>query len=159
LSDALEQLDTLNNRHEINFDNQVLMAKYCIHSGRFADALKLLNGAQRVHPYLIPTITELKGRLQLLSNHPKDALPFYSDYLKDDSIPYLTMYSIARINAQLKNETEAWKWLKRAIDKGFKYFWVLKYDTAWNDYRRLQTWKDITAKIPVPIVMDDQPAK
>jgi hypothetical protein len=36
---------------------------------------------------------------------------------------------------------------------------VLKYDTAWNDYRRLQTWKDITAKIPVPIVMDDQPPK
>src|SRR5204862_7293164 len=38
LSDALEQLDTLNNRHEINFDNQLLMAKYCIHAGRFADA-------------------------------------------------------------------------------------------------------------------------
>jgi len=156
LSDALEQLDTLNNRHEIDFDNQLLMAKYCIHAGRFADALKLLTGAQQVHPYRILTITELKGRLQLLSNHPKDALPFYTDYLKDDSIPCLTMYSIARINAQLKNAPEAWKWLKLAIDKGFRYYWVIKYDTAWNDFRKLQPWKDITAKIPVPVVADDQ---
>ncbi|TMI97802.1 MAG: hypothetical protein E6H06_00785 [Bacteroidetes bacterium] len=157
LSDALEQLDTLNNRHEINFDKQVLMAKYCIHSGRFSDALKLLNGAQQIHPYRIPAITDLKGRLQLLSNHPKEALPLYMDYLMNDSSQYLTMYTIARLNAQLKNTSEAWRWLKLAIEKGFSYYWVLKYDSVWDAYRSLQPWKDITAKIPVPIISDGTP--
>jgi tetratricopeptide (TPR) repeat protein/uncharacterized caspase-like protein len=159
LSDALEQLDTLNNRHEINFANQVLMAKYCIHAGRFSDALKLLNDAEQIHPYKIWAITDLKGRLQLLSNHPKDALPFYMDYLNNDSTRYLTTYSIARIYAQLKNTGEAWKWLKLAVDKGFKYYWVLKYDPTWSDYREQQRWKEITSRIPVPIVSDDKLAK
>ena len=128
------------------------MAKYCIHSGRFADALKLLKDAQQIHPYKIPEITNLNGRLQLLSNHPKDALPFYIDYLKQDSTGYLTMYTIARLHAQMKNTNEAWKWLKLSIDKGFRYYWVLKYDPSWSDYRKLQQWKDLTAKIPVPVL-------
>ena len=128
------------------------MAKYCIHSGRFADALKLLKDAQQIHPYKIPEITNLNGRLQLLSNHPNNALPFYIDYLKQDSAGYLTMYTIARLHAQMKNTNEAWKWLKLSIDRGFRYYWVLKYDPSWSDYRKLQQWKDLTAKIPVPVL-------
>ena len=154
LSDALEQLDTLYNRHEINFPKQVLMAKYCIHSGRFPDALKLLKDAQQIHPYKIPEITDLNGRLQLLSNHPKEALPFYKDYLTADTNEYLTMYTIARLNAQMKNMNEAWKWLKLSIDKGFKYYWVLNYDDTWNDYRKTQQWKNITVKIARPEIVE-----
>jgi Tfp pilus assembly protein PilF len=153
-SDALEQLDSLYQRHEINFPKQVLMAKYCIHAGRFSDALKLLKDAKQIHPYKILEIIDLNGRLQLLSNHPKEALPFYKDYLTNDSTNYLTRYTIARLYAQMKNINEAWKWLKSSIDKGFNYYWVLKYDSAWNDYRNLQQWKDITAKIPVPEVTE-----
>jgi hypothetical protein len=69
------------------------------------------------------------------------------------------MYSIARINAQLKNMDEAAKWLKLSVNKGFKYYWVLKYDPAWDDYRRSPTWKQIIAKVPVPVITDTQPAK
>jgi hypothetical protein len=65
------------------------------------------------------------------------------------------MYTIARLFAQLKNETEAWKWLKLSIDKGFKYYWVLKYDATWNDYRKAQQWKNITGKIPVPDIIQN----
>ena len=155
LSDALEQLDSLYNRHEINFSKQVLMAKYCIHSGRFPDALKLLKDAQQIHPYKIPEITDLNGRLQLLSNHPKEALPFYKEYLtanpKDDR---LTIYTIARLYAQMGNTNEAWKWLQMALNKGFDFYWVLQYDTNWNDFRKLGKWKEITGKIPVPVVTE-----
>jgi tetratricopeptide (TPR) repeat protein len=159
LSDALEQLDTLYDRHQINFSKQVLLAKYCIHSGRFADALKLLDSAEKIHPYKVAEIVDLKGRLQLLSHHPNEALPYYMQYLKTDSTNCLTMYSIARINAQLKNMDEAAKWLKLSVNKGFKYYWVLKYDPAWDDYRRSPTWKQIIAKVPVPVITDTQPAK
>jgi len=144
----------LNNRHEINFPKQVLMAKYCIHAGRFADALKLLKDARQIHPYKIDEITDLNGRLQLLSNHPKEALAFYKDYLVNDPKEYLTMYTIARLNAQMKNMNEAWKWLKLSVDKGFKFYWVLNYDDTWKDYRKLQQWKNITAKIPRPEIVE-----
>jgi len=154
LQNALEQLDSLNTRHEINFPKQILMAKYCIHSGRFSDASKLLKDAQQIHPYKIPEITDLNGRLQLLSGRPKEALPFYKDYLPSDSSGYLTSYTIARLYAQMKNTAEAWKWLKWSIDKGFNYYWVLKYDEVWESYRQLQQWKNITGKIPQPEVIE-----
>ena len=147
LSDALQQLDSLYARHEINFPKQVLMAKYCIHSGRFNDAVKLLRDAKKIHPYNIPEITDLNGRAQLLSNHPKEALAFYADYLANDSTAYPTMYTIARLLAQTKNVNEALKWLKISIGKGFNYYWVLKYDATWDDYRKLPQWKEITANV------------
>jgi tetratricopeptide (TPR) repeat protein len=130
------------------------MAKYCVHSGRFSDALNLLRDAQQIHPYKIAEIGDLNGRLQLLSNHPKEALPFYKDYLTTDTTGYLTMYTIARLYAQMKNTNEAWKWLKLSIDKGFKYYWVLNYDDTWNDYRKLQQWKNIIGKIPRPEIVE-----
>ena len=64
------------------------------------------------------------------------------------------MYTIARLYAQMNNKEEAWKWLRLSINKGFNYYWVLKYDADWNDYRKLQQWKNITAKIPVPDIVE-----
>jgi len=154
LSNALEQLDSLYQRKEINFSMQLLMAKYCIYSGRFTDATKLLSEAKSIHPYTISEIIDFNGRLQLLSNHPKEAIMFYKDYLVNNPNDSLAMYTMAKLNTQLKNKAEAWKWLKLSIDKGFNYYWVLKYDAAWNDYRNLQQWKTIIAKIPVPEVVE-----
>jgi len=154
LKDALEQLDSLYQRKEINFSMQLLMAEYCIHSGRFADASKLLDEAKSIHPHKIKEITDLNGRLQFLSNHRKEAIAFYKDYLKDNPNDSPAMYTIAKLNAQLKNTDEAWKWLKLSVARGFNYYWVLKYDAAWNDYRKSQQWKTITGKIPEPEVIE-----
>jgi tetratricopeptide (TPR) repeat protein len=147
LTDALAQLDSLHNRGEINFSRQLLMAKYCIHAGRFAEAGSLLKEAQQIHPYKIAEIADLNGRLQLLSKNPKQALLFYREYLAlhpDDS---LAMYTIARLFAQMKNTTEAWKWLKQSIDKGFNFYWVLQMDESWNSFRSSGKWKELTGKI------------
>ncbi|HKB45849.1 MAG TPA: tetratricopeptide repeat protein, partial [Chitinophagaceae bacterium] len=154
LKDALEQLDSLYQRKEINFSMQLLMAEYCIHSGRFSDATNLLGAAKQIHPYKIPRITNLNGRLQLLSNHPKEALPFYKEYLSANPDDSLTMYTIARLYAQMGNKEEAWKWLRLSLNKGFDFYWVLQYDTTWNNFRKLSKWKDITGRIPVPEITE-----
>lgn len=153
LTAALEQLDSLYQRTEINFTMQLLMAKYCIHSGRFADASKLLSQAKAIYPYHLPEITDLNGRLQLLSNHANQALFFYKDYLAAHPDDSLAVYTIARLYAQTGNKEEAWKWLRSSIGKGFNYYWVLKYDRTWDAYRKSQQWKTITAKIPEPEVV------
>jgi len=150
LKDALDQLDSLHQRKEINFPMQLLMAKYCLHSGRFTEAANLLKEAKQIHPFNVAEITDLNGRLQLLSNHPKEALKYYMEYLSANPGDSLTMYTIAKLYAKMKNKSDAWKWLKLSIDKGFNYYWVLKYDSNWKDYRSRQQWKDITAKIHAP---------
>ncbi|HTE13140.1 MAG TPA: tetratricopeptide repeat protein, partial [Chitinophagaceae bacterium] len=142
-TNAMAQLDSLNRRHEINFSKQVLMARYYIHESRFAEAGNLLKRAQQIHPYKMPEIADLNGRLQLRSGQPKLALPFYKDYLAYDPNNPATMYTIARIYVQTGNAPEAWKWLEMAMAKGFRYSWVLKFDTVWDSYRKQAKWTDL----------------
>ena len=151
LKDALVQLDSLYRRNEINFTNQLQMAEYCIHAGRFADASKLLQEARQIHPYKVPAIDDLLGRLQLLSEHPQQALVFYKDYLSNKPKDgFLAMYTMAKLNARLNNQSEAWRWLQLSIDNGFDFYWVLKYDKAWDNYRKLNRWQEITRRVSVP---------
>jgi predicted Zn-dependent protease len=147
-SNALDQLDSLSRRHEINFDKQVLLAKYYIHESRFAEAAVLLKDAQQIHPYKIAAITDLNGRLRLLSKQPKQALVYYTNYLAMNPADASTMYTIARINAQAGNSSDAWKWLEMAMNHGFRYGWVLQFDTVWDSYRKQPKWSDLQKSFP-----------
>lgn len=144
---ALEQLDSLKARKEINYPAQVMLARYCIHAGRFADAGPLLKEAKAIHPYQQDELTDLEGRLQLMAGKPLQAIPYYKDYLSRHRDDPETSYTIARLYAKANNSTEAWKWLTQAINKGFNYYWVLKYDESWNAYRSNRKWTDLTKNI------------
>jgi len=144
---ALEQLDSLYSRKEINYIDQLILARYCIHAARFTDAAPLLTEARNIHPYRQDEITDLEGRLQLLANKPLLAIPIYKDYLSRHPEQPETMYTIARLYAKVKNTGEAWNWLSKSVKSGFNYYWVLKYDESWNDYRSSPKWTALTAGI------------
>lgn len=143
LQDALAQLDSLNIRKEINFPKQLLLAKYDIHSGRFAEAQQLLQEAKKIHPYVIPEIIDLNGRLQLLSQHPKEALGFYTQLYNENKNNFLVMYSIARLYAKLGNDAEAFKWLQLSLQKGFNYSYVLRFDPYTESLRKSAKWNSL----------------
>lgn len=142
-TNALAQMDSLLRRNEINFDKQLMMAKYYIHAGRFTEATDLLSKAEKIYPYKNFFITELNGRLKMLANLPEEALPFYNDYLAKNVNDEQTMYTIARIYAKTNNKAEAWKWLTKAISSGFNYSWVLAFDEAWKSYRTDNKWTQL----------------
>jgi tetratricopeptide (TPR) repeat protein len=123
------------------------MAEYCMHAGRFADAGLLLKEAKDIHPYRQDSITGLNGRLQLLTGKPLLAIAYYKEYLVNNPNDVNVMYSIAKMYALAKNNNEAWKWLTQAINKGFNYYWVLKFDESWNILRSSAKWKELTAAI------------
>lgn len=143
---ALEQLDTLQKRGEIDFSNQVLLAEYCMANSRFTDAKKFLDSTSAVHPYALANITDLQGRLYMLMKKPAAAIPWYKNYLALKPADPDATYSIARLYAQSGNKIEAWKWLEMAVKNGFRYYWVLLNDESWNDYRGTAKWKQITGK-------------
>ncbi|MDB5199289.1 MAG: tetratricopeptide repeat protein [Chitinophagaceae bacterium] len=151
---ALIQLDSLYQRKEINFPKQLLLAKYYIHSARFTDADTLLKEAQKIHPYKMHEIIDLNGRLQLLSQHPKEALQFYSQLLTLNEKDQFTMYSIARLYAKLENYNEAWKWLEASLKKGFNYAFILRFDPYMEALRTSAKWnslvKNFTMKVYPP---------
>lgn len=144
---ALEQLDSLFIRKEINYTDQLLRARFCIHAGRFAEAMPMLTEAKNIHPYRQDEITDLEGRLHLLSNQPLLAIPVYKEYLSRHPDQANIMYTLARLYAKTKNSSEAWNWLSKAVKSGFDYYWVLKYDDSWNDYRSSPKWTALTGAI------------
>jgi tetratricopeptide (TPR) repeat protein/uncharacterized caspase-like protein len=140
---AQEHLDTLLNRKEINLTKQVLLAKYYAHSSKFNEAKLLLDQAEAMHVDDVAEIKDLYGRIELLSNQPKKAIDRYKIYLLQKPDDVEAMYSIARMYAKLGNKNEAWHWLQTAMNKGFLYSYVLKYDEVWNTYRPQRKWKEL----------------
>lgn len=140
---AQVHLDTLLNRREINLSKQVLLAKYYTHSSKFKEAKLLLDQAEAIHVNNIAEIKDLYGRIELLSDQPKKAIERYKIYLLQKPDDVEAMYSIARMYAKLDNKNEAWRWLQTAMNKGFLYSYVLKYDEVWNTYRPQRKWKEL----------------
>jgi tetratricopeptide (TPR) repeat protein len=145
---AMEQLNYLYDSSQINFPKRLLFSEFNIHAGRFEKAKLLLDKAEEIHPYIVPEISELKGRLYLLANKPKEALLFYQRSLhaqKNDV--WFTSYSLARSYAQTGNDKEAFKWLQVAIDHGFNYSFVLLNDPYMDDLRKTAKWQTMISSI------------
>ncbi len=144
--DALAQLDTLYFRKEINFTMQLLFSKYLIHSGSFAKAESLMKESEKNHPFKIPELSDLSGRLKFMSALPNDALPFYQNYLAQNKNDFSTLYTLAKLYAQLGNKTDAWKNLEAAVDNGFPYSYILNDDAIWDEYRKDDKWNNTIIK-------------
>lgn len=144
---ALSELDTLNRRGQINYNAQVLMARYCIHAGRFDDAANLLKEAREIHPHQPDELTDLDARMHWLAKRPRQAIPLYMELLKKQPKNADAMYTIARAYASLNNSREAWKWLELSLKNGFDYYWVLKMDNSWDGFRSQYRWTALTRHI------------
>ena len=140
---ALEHLTYLYDNQKINFPNRLLLAELYIHSAEFAKGEKLLEEAQSIHPYIVPETFDLLGRMNLLARQPAKAIPFYKNYLAARANDPNTLYTIAKLYVQTGNSKEAAKWLEAAINKGFNYSWVLKFDPAWNVLRKTGVWNNL----------------
>lgn len=138
---ALKELTLLKNNKEINFPKMLLLAKYLIHSGSFDSAQLLLLDAEKIHPYKMPQIADLSGRLNLLEAQYKDAIGYYKQYMALNKNDYACMYSIARLYAKMGNSTEAWNWLQASLKNGFNFSYVLQYDPFIEIMRKSPKWK------------------
>ena len=112
------------------------------------EAKQLLEEARIIHPYYIPAIEDLSGRLLLLSGQPKQALYYYQGYLRGNENDSMALYTIGRLYAQIGNTSAAWKSLELSLKNGFNYSWVLKFDPVWNAYRQSPKWKALTDRYP-----------
>ncbi len=146
-SSALAQLDSLYNRKQLNSSSQLLMVKYFINAGRFKDAGDLLKEAKAIYVSEGSAISELNGRMQLLSKDPSKAIPYYTAYLASTPNDYSTMYNIARAYAQTGDKTQAFKWLNMALGKGFGFSWVLGIDPVWDKWKDSVQWKEQAGKL------------
>ena len=155
---AMKQLNYLYDSSQINFEKRLLLAQFNIHAGQFETANNLLDKAEAIHPYTVPEIEDLRGRLNLLKNKPKEAIEFYyrslaaCEMYPGDEVKTFTgstLYTISRLYAKTGKNKEALKWLQSAIDFGFNYSYVLHIDPFMNNLRKTQKWKAMVAGISI----------
>lgn len=142
-SEALVQLDSLSNRKELNFDKQLMLAKYKLQDNQIEEAGKLEFEAEIINPSFNMELTELKARLLTQSNYLIEAIEIYKELYKMNNKDSITLYNIARLYALSGNNGEARKWLELALKAGFNYKNVLLYDTALKGLRKegdLRKW-------------------
>lgn len=134
------QMDTLYQRSQIDYNKLLMLTEGEIMSGRYKKAADLLKAITKMSPLKTDDITYLNGMLQMLSDHPKEAIPFYQALLNNFPANSSYTYSIARAYALLGNKKEAWNWLKKSLDKGFNYGNVLYYEPVWEKFRKSPEW-------------------
>jgi hypothetical protein len=59
----------------------------------------------------------------------------------------INLYNLARLEAKNGNKTGAFKWLKLALEAGFNYTYVLKYDPALKNLRNDSNWKKMISSV------------
>lgn len=146
-SKALIQLDTLSNKYELNFEKQLTLANFFIQDSRFAEAEKLLTAAEKINPITNVELINLKGRLAALTQKPKLALENYYQIYNLNKGDKNNLYTIARLHAAAGHTPEAWKWLYLALEAGFNYTYVLKYDPLMQKLHKDDKWHNILSSI------------
>ena len=145
---AMKQLNYLYDSSQINFEKRLLLAQFNIHAGQFETANKLLDKAEAIHPYVLIQIADLRGRLNMLDDKLKDAIIFYQQCInKQNTAPWLTSYSLARLHAKTGNNQQALYWLQFAVKNGFNYSFVLLNDPFMDGLRKTSNWKKIVDTI------------
>jgi tetratricopeptide (TPR) repeat protein len=144
---TLEQLNYLYDSGQINFPKRMLLAEMAMYAGQFDRSKKILDEARQIHPFNDDKFAELNGRINLLANKPDEAIAAYKMYVTeinpDDAGSYFT---IARLYAGKQNSTEAFRWLKKAINNGFRYTYVLELDPLMSELRKKPEWEKVVSK-------------
>ncbi|MGB4938016.1 MAG: caspase family protein, partial [Ferruginibacter sp.] len=173
---ALTQLNYLYDSGQINFPKRMLFAEFSIHAGQFEKADRLLTETEAYYPYILPEIADLRGRRYMLADKSKEAIQYYKNYInistnneqllidhsetfkvdgkKVKSVTYsvvdkrrIPAYSLARLYAKVGNSKEAYKWLETAVEYGFNYSFVLKYDPYMDKLRNSSKWESLMKNI------------
>ena len=139
-AEALVQLNTLLKHKELNIDKQLLLAAFYMQDGRFADAEKLLNDAEKIIPVFDVALTTVKAKLAVMTNDFKKAIETYNSLYLLNNKNSIILYNLTRLYALSGNKQQAWKWLDLALKAGFNYGNVLQYDPALKNLRKENTW-------------------
>ena len=144
-SEAVKNLFYLRDRNEINFEKMMLYADYSMRQSKFLRADSLVRQARNIYPYPHKIILDLEAKNLLLQKQADKAIAAYERLLRTDASNAAAMYSISRMYALKKNNSQTMLWLEKAYQHGFNYKWVLDNDLLMASVRQTTDWKNFMA--------------
>jgi hypothetical protein len=170
LMDAYAQLDTLHKRNKLQQDQQVQLAHYHMLAGKYQPALHVLpsytpgDTIQIIQTILLKAnIHRMMGNTQMALQYLDDSMPVFTLQLPppEDSMDsrgnmhardygnkaiVQTSYAKARIYASTKKYKSALTELRKALESGFNYGYVLNEDNVWKQKKMKRKWNKLIAQ-------------
>lgn len=152
---ACDQLDTLYQQKKITSDQTLQLADWKMLAGSNAEGKKILNKFRPEYADQKRSLLLLNARTNILAGNTQAALNIYldpamgvsakpTDDLEVESEESARinerLYAIARLYAFLKKDDLAFTTIKKALDAGFNYNYVLDSDEAWAKFRDTEKW-------------------
>lgn len=143
--EAIPVLEDLLRNGQINLPQRLQLGDLYALSGKFVDADSLLTKADKIKFEPTLGLNEIRGKLAMYQARYEEAIRFYEAEiaLKPENMRQLNQYTLARLAAKAGNQTAALDWLKKTLDDGFNYKWVIKYDDAWSEYQQNKAFNDL----------------
>jgi tetratricopeptide (TPR) repeat protein len=170
LTDAYAQLDSLQASNQLKQSQRLQLAEYRMLAGKYQPALDVLQSfiptdtPELIQAILLKSnIYRLMGKatmaLQYLNDSipvfalqippPEDSMDAYGNIIPGDYANRVianTAYAKARIYATSKKYKNALTELRKALDSGFNYGYVLDEDKVWNHKKMKRKWNKLIAQ-------------
>jgi tetratricopeptide (TPR) repeat protein len=150
---AMNQLEALHKLRKTTQTQDMQLANGYAMSGATAKALEVLskissvNGAEKAALAMVYAKSNwLVGKNNTALRHLNAIAAADAGPTNPDSVNALRFYTVARLHALLKQNEKALYALKRSLQSGFSYGYVLETDPAWNVLRTSVQWKALTRK-------------
>ncbi|MCF0075025.1 caspase family protein [Dyadobacter sp. CY261] len=150
---AMDQLKILYRLNLTTPEQNIKLAECYALSGARDQAFRLLKTARIIGNSSKPPIPMLNARVNWLTGNNIQALHHLQliptekpGDMVDDGVKeaaFNRYYSIARMNALLKQNSKALIALKKALETGFNFGYVLNTDPAWTAMRASAEWKKL----------------
>ncbi len=136
--DALPVLAGLLEAGHIDLPHRIQLADLYALSGKFKKADSLLQVAEKIRFEPTPGLNEVRGKSAMFQGHYADAIRFYEAELtlnSEDSKAEVC-YTLARLSALKGDQSASLQWLEKALGAGFKFEWVIRNGSEWNELRK-----------------------
>jgi tetratricopeptide (TPR) repeat protein len=154
LYEEFSQLDTLKQSGLLLLNDYILYARMAMLGKHYKKAAETLIHSQKLLKGEIDKVRELNGLLYFLQNDLR-AVNYYKDSITAALSYPERLYAIATLYAANNKKEEAFKYVTEALENGFSYGYVLRFDPVWFAWENTESWKNLISNYKF-ITYDDE---
>lgn len=145
---ARDHFAELHKQGALRYPHHYALARAYTHAWEFSPASWLLREAetQSLEPGVTFQNREMRSRAKLIAGDWAEAWTVYQELHKEFPQSSEICYTLARLALRLEQPDQAWSWLDRALENGFREYFVLAHDPLTAPLRQQEAWQELVRK-------------
>ena len=151
-TDALDQMNILMENGQLDYELMLERIKYKIYKGvGRAEITNDIKTAREINPFDTNKLNQSLGLNYVLDGDVTNAERTIKELIDQDLNVNQNYYTLARLKVNNGKEKDGLKYLKKAIENGFQFSWVVDRDASWNDVRETKKFLELRNRLPASI--------